>query len=375
MPPRVDAGLRGAPSRPGWGAVASWMLAAAFLFAPIPAALVEGWYSRGLYRLVQPVVATLSGLVPFALFDLVLLGVAAATFVLLLRILLRPRTQGPRSLARLLSLWAAVVIVFALTWGLNFRRVPLRESARFDGSRLTPERVRALAERTVRVLNETHAALPASWPDDAVMHDSLAAHFGEAAEAFAGWRPALARPKATLLGYYMPRIAMNGYYLSLFHEVAINPELLPFERPYVLAHEWAHGLGHANESEAAYVGWLACDRAPAWARYSAWMRVLDYLMDDLPREELRTVLAPLDSGVRRDLQARNERARRHFKPALRRLNEAVQDRAAALARVDATQRDYDLLVQLILGLDAPSANGVEVPVGAAEVRDPIHDRR
>lgn len=354
----------GAPSRPGWGAFALWGAALLLLLAPIPATWVEAAYSRGLYRLVQPVIATLSALVPFALFDLLLLGVGGATLWLI-----------ARALARLATLWSVVVVAFMLTWGLNFRRVPLRESPGFDAARLTPAAVRALAERTVTTLNETRRAMPESLPDAEGMRGALAPHFRGASLEVAGWRPALSRPKATLLGWYMPRIGMNGYYLSVLHEVAINPDLLPFERPYVLAHEWAHGLGHANESEAAYVGWLACDRGPAWARYSAWLRVLDYLLDDLPRTELREVLAPLDSAVRADIQARQRRQRLRFSPAMRRVNTAMQDGAAAVARVAEDQRDYDLLVQLILGLAPASPDRVEMPVGAAEVRDTVGDDR
>lgn len=357
------------------GAIALWVVAVALLLAPLPASWVERFYSTGFYRLVQPVVATVSGIVPFALLDLVLIAAVGASLWWIGRGVTSPRQRGLASLGRLATLWAAIGIVFALTWGLNFRRVALRESPRFDAARLTPEAVRALAVRTVETLNETRKQLPATWPTEAAMRDTIGESFAVVAEAISGWRPALARPKATLLHWYMPRIAMNGYYLSLLHEVAINPELLDFERPYVLAHEWAHGLGHANESEAAYVGWLACDRGPAWARYSAWMRVLDYLRDDLPREERRAVFGALDSGVVADLEARYERARLHFRPRLRRLNEAVQDRAAAVARVDPSQLDYDLLIQLMLGFAADSTHRVEMPVGAPEVRDPTGDHR
>ena len=46
-------------------------------------------------------------------------------------------------------------------------------------------------------------------------------------------------------------------------EVLVNPDLLPFERPFVAAHEWAHLAGYADESEASFVGWLTCMRADA----------------------------------------------------------------------------------------------------------------
>jgi hypothetical protein len=42
---------------------------------------------------------------------------------------------------------------------------------------------------------------------------------------------------------------------------ARQPDLLPFEKPFVAAHEWAHLAGYADESEASFVGWLTCVRA------------------------------------------------------------------------------------------------------------------
>ena len=49
--------------------------------------------------------------------------------------------------------------------------------------------------------------------------------------------------------------------VPVFLEVILNPDLLPVEKPFVLAHEWAHLAGYADESEANFVAWLACCRA------------------------------------------------------------------------------------------------------------------
>ena len=54
-------------------------------------------------------------------------------------------------------------------------------------------------------------------------------------------------------------------------EVLANPDLLPFEKPSVAAHEWAHLAGYADESEASFVGFLTCIRAATPAAYSGWL--------------------------------------------------------------------------------------------------------
>ena len=37
-------------------------------------------------------------------------------------------------------------------------------------------------------------------------------------------------------------------------ETIVLPDLLPYERPFVVAHEWAHLAGHADEAEASAIG-------------------------------------------------------------------------------------------------------------------------
>ena len=71
-------------------------------------------------------------------------------------------------------------------------------------------------------------------------------------------------PKTSLLGLYFRRAAIDGMTDPLFLEVIVNPDVLPMERPFVVAHEWAHLAGYAAEDEANFVAWLTCtEAAPA----------------------------------------------------------------------------------------------------------------
>ena len=64
--------------------------------------------------------------------------------------------------------------------------------------------------------------------------------------------------------------------VPVFLEIILNPDLLPVEQPSVLAHEWAHLGGYADESEANFIAWIACVRSgdPA-AQYSAGSTPID----------------------------------------------------------------------------------------------------
>ena len=65
-------------------------------------------------------------------------------------------------------------------------------------------------------------------------------------------------PKRSLLTYYFRRAAIDGMTDPYFLEVIVNPDVLDFERPFVVAHEWAHLAGYSNEAEANFLAWLTC---------------------------------------------------------------------------------------------------------------------
>ena len=108
-------------------------------------------------------------------------------------------------------------------------------------------------------------------------------------------------PKRSLLERYFRAAAIDGMTDPFFLEVIINPDTLPFERPFVLAHEWAHLAGYANEAEANFVAWLACTQGDAMARYSGWLAIFEHVAASLPRSDRTALAAQLAAGPRRDL--------------------------------------------------------------------------
>src|SRR5262249_41387452 len=113
--------------------------AVALAVVPFPATAVERWYSNGVYGRVQPLLTRLSNLAPFALLDLAACLVIAAFLALTVKELAAVGWQRAlwRGLGRLVVWGAACYIVFALAWGLNYRRVRLETRVPFDASAVT----------------------------------------------------------------------------------------------------------------------------------------------------------------------------------------------------------------------------------------------
>ena len=116
----------------------------------------------------------------------------------------------------------------------------------------------------------------------------------------------------------------------------------------MLAHEWAHLAGYADESEANFVAWLTCARGDALARYSGWLALYAHLSDALPREDRRALADGSRAGPREDLLAINARLLRSA-PVVRRAAREVYDSYLKANRVEKGIESYDAVVRLMLG--------------------------
>src|SRR5262249_60078411 len=111
------------------------------------------------------------------------------------------------------------------------------------------------------------------------------------------------RLKHSLLGPYFRWTGVDGMVNPFGLEVIANPDLLPYERPFVAAHEWAHLAGYADESEANFVGWLTCLRAREPEQYSGWLFLYWEIRGELPSADYRQLADRVSPGVRADLEA------------------------------------------------------------------------
>lgn len=324
-----------------WGLL--YALALAGAFAPLPSWLVERWYSEGFYPVLQRILTPASNRVPFALFDVLWVTAAAGYATATYRCI---RTRGWRAGSLRLAVLATrgvvvVYVIFLATWGLNYRRMPLIERLAFDPQRVTRAAAVRLGETNAATLNALYGPAHAT-PDTTQL---LAAAFHDAVRALGATHQVVpGRPKPTLLGGYFHETSVAGMTDPFLLETLLAPDLLDVERPFVIAHEWAHLAGYADEAEANFVAWLTCRRGDAAAQYSAALAIYGYaLPDKLPNKIL-------ELGPRIDLYAISYRYSRTSQP-LRLAARKGYDTYLKANRVGRGVESYDAVVQLILGTE------------------------
>jgi hypothetical protein len=328
------------------GTILVTAIAVACALVPTPPALVERIYSRGIYPLIQRPLTQTSNLVPIALLDVVLVGIVVAVAW---SYAVRLRREGLASavgftLVRMTRLCAVTYIFFLVLWGLNYRRMPLEQQLEYDKSRVTRDAVIAFANRAVEVVNGGYAAAHRATVD----HGELASAFAVAEAVLGAARPTVVGvPKRSLLTIYFRRAAIDGMTDPLFLEIIVNPDVLDVERPMVVAHEWGHLAGYANESDANFIAWLTCVRGGSLPRYSGWLAAYEHAVRALPRAD-RGVVKPLASGPTDDLRAMAARYARSS-PVVRKAAEGVYDEYLRANRVPEGIGSYDAVLSLMVG--------------------------
>jgi hypothetical protein len=95
-----------------------------------------------------------------------------------------------------------------------------------------------------RLYTQAHeqVVVGAEWRDSALRNA-----FADVQHALASAADAQpGRLKRSLLGPYFRWAGVDGMVNPFGLEVIANPDLLPFERPFVAAHEWSHLAGYAD---------------------------------------------------------------------------------------------------------------------------------
>ena len=332
------------------------MIAAAVAAAliPLPAPLVEKFYSSTAYPRLQTTLTTASNQVPFALLDGLIVLAAFWWLLMIAAELGRPAGWGARTAsvaARTITGAATLFLLFLACWGLNYRRVPLAQKLEFDAHRVSQAGVVALAGETVRQLNALHGPAHAGgWSHANAADPALVDAFVRALRDV-GLPPARAgNPKHSLLDLYFRRAGVSGMTDPFFLETLVTSGLLPFERPFVIAHEWMHLAGVTDEGEANFLGWLACLRGGPRHRYSAWLFLYDELRGALDRSVALSLAGRLEPGPRADLDAIRRRLKSQISPPVASAALRVYDQYLKANRVAAGTASYGEVVRLLLGV-------------------------
>lgn len=243
---------------------------------------VEASYANGGYPLWEHAIFPLTNAVPWSLGDAAaLIGIAAIVWRIVAAVR-RPRASGWQKAALALRDVLVVAAIYAVwfeaSWGWNYNRAPIEARTAYDAARVNPASVDALRRNAIAHMNAL-APLAHANSGDALDVKALRASWIPVVQAGGDrWTPAVGAPKMTIGDPFMAMSGTTGFINPLTLNVQLATDLLWFERPFSLSHEWSHVAAYAREDEANYLAIVTCLRSgDPVAQYSGWLELFLYL--------------------------------------------------------------------------------------------------
>jgi len=322
---------------------------AALLWRPSPQ-WVEQHYVNGMYPPWEHALFAVGSPLPRSLGDIVVLAGIAAIVWRLVR----------RDWLAALAIVAFYVCWFEAGWGWNYDRAPIESRLEYEQQRVTPRAVDAIRKSAIANMNRLapQAHLRGAQPLDL---DALYAAWLPVVQSGGdSWVPRTGAPKPTLADPFMTATGTEGYINPLALDVHLASDLLWFERPFALAHEWSHVAGYAREDEANFLAIVSCLRSnDPVVKYSGWIELFLYLPPQARYS--RKTFAP---QVWQDFAAMRERNRRHINVSLASFSWRAYNSYLKGNHIASGIENYDEVTRLYLGV-ARDAAGLPRPRASA----------
>lgn len=280
-------------------------LAVRAAFSRLGAVAFPGY--RVLTRTVEGVLASVAGVVPFAIWDVVALALVVLALVTLVRRI--------RSREGLLPWFSWVCLVGSVTaalfvgWALNHYAPPLSEDIGLEVGQYTTDE---LAAATAHYLDEA-ARLAPLVPRDGEgalerqdfyeLADIAGSSYAGLASDFEVFRGST-EPVKALLVWGEPQLysGHTGIFWAATGEASVPLRCAVADMPFTMCHEAAHRLGIASEREANFAAFLACEasedvRFSYSGYYSAFCYCVNALVRVDPDRAQQVVQEVADAGL------------------------------------------------------------------------------
>lgn len=270
----------------------TWALAA---YAKTHTKLIDMVYPY-ITRMVQSSLAQWSGDVEIVLWQLVVMLAIVGLLVGIVMMIVW-KWNPIQFIGWVLSVVSLVFFLHTGIYGLNYYAGPLAEDIRLEVTEYNAAELEAAAIYYRDHANELAAQVRRN-PDGTPNYsdfDTLAAQAGDGfynltyekgMSVFAGDRSPVKK-----LGWskYYTSVGITGIHMGITGEAAVNPNIPAVSLPFTMCHEMAHRMCIAQEQDANFAAFLACDaNESAEFRYSGYFMAYRYCFN---------ALAQVDSGA------------------------------------------------------------------------------
>ena len=264
------------------------------LLAPFYPQETAVYFTKGLFKYWTLALRFLMGWIPFAMGELIYIALIILLIINSIRWFnsIKKFNHLRQKIGYLLFkfswLGLRLFVVFQLIWGLNYLQPD--PSFAYQISPQTPknaeialEEINALAYELIQELNQTKEELNLIGPQKMDFNQLVfRVELAYIREAYFKKQPRFKNRsiKKAVFPTWGDYIGYLAFYQPLTGEAIIRADLPLWTQPYTIAHEMAHQMGYASETEANFIAYVAAvESGDPILRYSMLLQMFTYAQD------------------------------------------------------------------------------------------------
>lgn len=331
-----------------------------FSFSIIPFSLAMfmpelfiGWYPQ-LSRSISHMLSKISGIVPFAISEILLYTLIIALLVYIILSVIRRNKF--KNVTAVLFTWAGTLLVsFVWLYALvYFCPTPSEQMGLTERAATSSE----LLDTTKHYRDILNAANVKRGDDGKTLRQPLNSYnqavingYTRLAETYDFIIANPAPSKGLVFGIVQSYLGISGIYLPWLAESCVNIDTPPQNLPATIAHELAHRQGAAPEDEANFLGILAClNSNDTNVEYSGAFLAFTYLSNALSTAD-PTGQAELWSGLKPEVIDDLIGVREHYEQyegPVNDMGEAMNDTYLKVMQQEEGTKSYGKVVDLLI---------------------------
>lgn len=277
-------------------------------------AVIEKYYSNGMYPYISILLRRLFGWIPYSVGD-VLLAIFVLLFLRSLYLLIKMKFKNFLiKITNFVAFLSILYFAFYLFWGLNYYREPLAKNLGYEQKKYTTEQLQKSTEYIIAQLNNYHLKItkndtiqvksPYSTKD---LYKISLKGYKNLENDFPQLIYKVPSIKSSLMSTLQSYNGTSGYLNPLTGEAQVNDKISKTSFPTTACHEIAHQIGFAAENEANFVGFLAANyNDDIYFKYASYRMAFGYSISEIRKRnpELSAQLwRTVNKGVIKDFNA------------------------------------------------------------------------
>lgn len=275
-------------------------------------ALIEEYYSNGLYQYTSKFFRFVLGWVPFSVGDILY----ASLIILAIRYLIIKRKhikQKPLLFLRnIVVVLSIAYFTFHFSWGLNYYREPLYKTLKIKEKHSLDE-LETFVTALIAKTNTIHATITKDSTTAVVIPYTKSEIFDITTKGYVELQkkyPLLdyrnSSLKTSLFSSGLSYAGYGGYLNPFTNEAQVNGKIPLYRFPVVAGHEAGHQIGYSAENETNFIGYLVTANNPdIYFKYAAYSYALSYCLSDIrynDPELFNALYSRLNVGVKKNYQ-------------------------------------------------------------------------